>query len=42
MKPLDKALDLLETVFSLEPCGVQGTRTFMEFYRERKVADVEV
>ncbi|WP_148689262.1 hypothetical protein [Methanopyrus sp. SNP6] len=44
LKPVDKALDLLETVFSLEPCGVgvQGTRTFMEFYRERKVADVEV
>ncbi|WP_456454251.1 hypothetical protein [Methanopyrus sp.] len=43
LKPVDKALDLLETVFSSEPCvGDAGTRTFMEFYRGRKVADVEV
>lgn len=38
LRPVDKALELLEMVFSSEPRGMPSG----ELYRRRKVADVEV
>ncbi|WP_148679726.1 hypothetical protein [Methanopyrus kandleri] len=42
LKPVDKALELLEIVFSSEPRRMSETHASGRFYRRRKVADVEV